>query len=339
MPTQRKPTPRKAAFKAAELPSTRVETDRRIPLIILAVIAALMAIVLIFTRCTGSAPENNLPAPGEPATIESSSSDAAVSSDIAEPSNPSAKASLSEYTWDELKEISEKIAAASSDEDALYVAKQYRLVTEDGKLDPAATKSIDMVDGTTANVRIIGFNHDSASDGSGRAGITFMFADGIGSAAINDDGTSAGGWSSSYATYYVGVELWNNIPEDVTSKIVEVTKSSNTGAEGSITETGDVMWLPSYIEVMGSVDPEFEAAASTLQQEGSQYQLFRDASVSTSENNSVLVMHDGSQASAWWLRSADVSGENLWFYVNAGGHATGSAPPDSAYLLVPCFCI
>ena len=342
MPTQRKPTPRKAAYKVADLPSSRVETDRRIPLIILAVIAALMAIVLVLTQCTGSGNKENLPAPGELAVSSSSSaasSEAAESSEIEEPTNPAAKASLDEYTWDELKEISDKIAAASSTSDALYVAKQYRLVTPDGQLDPAATKSVTLNDGTSAKVRIIGFNHDTPSGGSGKAGITFMFADGIGSAAINEDGTSTGGWASSYATYYVGVELWNNMPEELTSKIVEVTKASNTGAVDSIAETGDVMWLPSYIEVMGSVDAEFQEASSTLQQEGSQYQLFKDAGVTPSGDNSALVMHSGSQASPWWLRSADTSGDGTWFYVNAAGHAAGKAPSDSSYLLVPCFCI
>ena len=129
------------------------------------------------------------------------------------------------------------------------------------------------------------------------------------------------------------------MPEELTSKITEVTKKSNTAEEGSVSETGDVMWLPSYIEVMGTVDSEFQTASSTLKQEGSQYQLFRDAGVTTDGNNSVLVMHSGSQASAWWLRSADVANENAWFYVNAAGHATDKAPADSNYLLVPCFCI
>ena len=55
MPTPRKPTPRKAAFKTVDLPTLKFESDRRIPLIVLAVIAALMAIVLVFTQCKGPA--------------------------------------------------------------------------------------------------------------------------------------------------------------------------------------------------------------------------------------------------------------------------------------------
>lgn len=338
MPTQRKPTPRKAAFKATELPSTRFETDRRIPLIILAVIAAVMVLALIFTRCSAPAAQDNMPAPGEPAVIEGSSEDA-ESQEIEEPTNPSAKASLAEYTWDELSEISEKIAAASSSSDALYVAKQYRLVGLDGKLDPAATKTVEFLDGTTAAVRIIGFNHDTPSSGSGRAGITFMFADGIGSMAYNEDSSNYGGWPASSISYYLGVELWANLPDDLVNRIVEVNKSTVTDSEGTVSQTGDVMWLPSYIELTGQVSAELQEASSLLQQEGSQYQLFADADVSASSNNSVLVMHSGSQASAWWLRTGDFTNDTSWYYVNAAGSATSGGPANSDYVLVPCFCI
>lgn len=338
MPTQRKPTPRKAAYKATELPSTRFETDRRIPLIILAVIAALMLLVLLFSRCSAPTQHDDMPAPGEPAVIEESSEDAETQ-EIEEPINPSAKASLAEYTWDELSEISEKIAATSSESDAIYVAKQYRLVGMDGKLDPSATKTVEFLDGTTAPVRIIGFNHDTPSSGSGRAGITFMFADGIGSMAYNEDGSNYGGWPASSISYYLGVELWQNLPDDLENRIVEVNKNTVIDSEGTLSQTGDVIWLPSYIELMGQVDAEFQDDASLLQQEGSQYQLFADAGVSAASNNSALVMHSSSQASAWWLRTGDFSGDTSWYYVNAAGHPTDGGPASSDYVLAPCFCV
>ena len=336
MPTQRKPTPRKAAYKATELPSTRVETDRRVPLIILGVIAALMALVLIVTRCASPAAENNMPAPGEPAVIEESSSSAeAESSEITEPTNPSAKASLAEYTWDELSEISKKISAAASEEDAIYVAKQYRLVDTSGNIKAGEAKTIEFLDGSTASARIIGFNHDTPSSGTGRAGITFMLTDGIRSMAFNDDGSNYGGWPSSSVSYYLGVELWENLPDDLENRIVEVNKTSVIDAEGTISQTGDVIWLPSYVEVMG----QSGAGSDNLKQEGSQYQYFKELGLSAGADNTSLVMHDGGQANAWWLRSADFSNDTSWYYVSAAGKAGSGGSGDSSYIVVPCFSI
>lgn len=341
MPTQRKPTPRKAAYKANGLPTSKVETDRRIPLIVLAVIAAIMAIVLVFTQCSAPAPtQNNIPAVGEPATSQPASSSEEVDAEpIEEPENPSAKASLSEYTWEELSQISEKIAAAANEADAIYVAKQYRLVDSSGKLDGSATKTVEMTDGTTAQVRIIGFNHDTASGTSDKAGITFMFTDAVSSMPYNEDGTNNGGWAASSISYYLGVDFWSQLPEDLTSNIVEVTKAANTGAADSIGETGDIMWLPSYIEITGAIDSTISDMESTLSQEGSQYQLFKDAGVSSAGNNAILVMHKDAQATAWWLRSADVLNENSFCYVNAAGHPSSGAPATQDYLIVPCFCL
>ena len=337
MPTPRKPTPRKAAFKTVDLPTLKFESDRRIPLIVLAVIAALMAIVLVFTQCKG--PATTAPDDAQPVSSEEVAPEAEEIEPVEPPTNPSARASLAEYSWEELSEISAKIAKATSSSDVTYIARQYNLVDDTGALDGAATKTVSLADGTTAQVRIIGFNHDSASDGSGKAGITFMFADGVTSMAFNEDGSNTGGWPASSASYYLGVQLYNLLPQDLASAIVEVKKKTQADSGTTVVETGDIIWLPSYIELTGQVDPELQNALSTLQQEGSQYQLFADAGVSASGNNSLLVMHDGSQASAWWLRSIDTNSDNTFYYVNAAGHPTNGGDASSDYLMVPCFSV
>ena len=165
-----------------------------------------------------------------------------------------------------------------------------------------------------------------------------MFTEGIGTAAMNDDGTSVGGWNNSYGTYFVGIELWSLIPDELASNIVEVSKSSNDGAEGSVSESGDVFWLPSYAELFGSSGTEFAGASATLGMEGSQCQLFADAGVSASSGNSALVVRMNDQATSWWLRSADPAHENAWFYVDASGRPADQGAPEQAYALVPGFC-
>ncbi|MBQ9068701.1 MAG: hypothetical protein IJ131_06510 [Eggerthellaceae bacterium] len=189
------------------------------------------------------------------------------------------------------------------------------------------------------SVRIIGFNHDSASDGSGKAGITFMFTDGIMPMAYNEDGSNLGGWPSSSVSSALYPNVFSPLPADLTERIVEVSKPSNTGAVDSVTESNDVIWLPSYVELVGSVDSSMGDIAATLQKEGSQYQLFKDSGVAATGGNSVLVMHDGGQAGSWWLRSADAGPADSWCYVDATGHPDKGGAANQQYLVVPCFCL
>ena len=98
------------------------------------------------------------------------------------------KSGLSAYSWEELSEISQFIAEVKNG-DTVYdftandVAVAFNLCSANGSLDAAETKTIVLDpngEAQEASVRIIGFGHDDRADGSGKAGITFLFTTNLG---------------------------------------------------------------------------------------------------------------------------------------------------------------
>ena len=170
--------------------------------------------------------------------------------------NPSVQASVNDYSWEELQEISDKIAKASSDDEGLKIAEKYRLCTDDGKLDGTQTKDVTLTDGAQTSVQIAGFRHDDKSDGSGKAGIAFIFKDAISYQKMNQGASNSGGWESSQMRQWLANDGMSLMPDDLRSAIVSVKKlTNNMGAsklESAVTETDDSLWLLSYNEVSGN---------------------------------------------------------------------------------------
>ena len=73
--------------------------------------------------------------------------------------------SFSEYSWDELSEVSQLISSAASDEEGREVASTFGL-------EVGATRSLSLEDGTVASVVIVGIRADTRSSGEGVAGLT-----------------------------------------------------------------------------------------------------------------------------------------------------------------------
>ena len=88
------------------------------------------------------------------------------------------KKKVDKYTWAELAKISDAMTESGSRKAALKIAKKYKLCDKKGKLDGSQTKRMTLSKGETS-VRIVGFYHDDLSDGSGKAGITWQFVDGM----------------------------------------------------------------------------------------------------------------------------------------------------------------
>lgn len=95
------------------------------------------------------------------------------------PKGPEVRGCLNDYSWDEISQISQLISKKGDQNGAIEVAKKYHLCTSDGKLDGTQTKHVTLSGGTQAKVMIMGFNYDDKSDGSGKAGITFIFTDDV----------------------------------------------------------------------------------------------------------------------------------------------------------------
>ena len=157
------------------------------------------------------------------------------------------------------------------------------------------TKTI-QVNGSTKNVKIIGFNHD------GHNTITLMATDSVGSHVMNPattdnpNGTNAGGWEASDMRAWLNNYIYEGMT-DVKSYIKTVTKTSNNiGYQAtSVSNTQDKVFLLSMQELGINSGTSY---TSLFAQEGSMYEYFA--------NNTM---------SGWgWTRTAHPGIRVSWYY-------------------------
>lgn len=247
--------------------------------------------------------------------------------------------SVNDYSWQDLKRVSEKIADAPSDSEGLKIAAQYHLCTSDGRLDGTQAKDVTLTDGTKTSVIVAGFRHDDKADGTGKAGITFMFKDAIALGSMNARDTNTGGWKGSSMRSWLVASGMELMPDDLKGAIVSVKKYTNnagqTASSSAVTATDDALWLFSYNELGGS--SQGWADASVYQSEGSIYQLLADAS----NPQALLEKTFRGQTCRWWERNPDAGIYHSFMAVNTGGNPYDRcySKAASSYAIVPGFCI
>ncbi|MCI8469277.1 MAG: hypothetical protein HFJ75_07320, partial [Eggerthellaceae bacterium] len=261
---------------------------------------------------------------------------------------PAVRDSVNDYTWEELSAISQEISKAGGEDAAIEVAKKYHLATADGKLDGTQVKDIELTDGTKAQVQIVGFAHDEKADGSGKAGITFMFTNAIASHPMDTTATNEGGWEKSQLREWLNREGLNKLPGDLRNAIIEVEKlTNNTGftkVASSVTPTSDKLWLPSVVELSGAEAGDdwpwkgSEWAAEIYDSEGIEYRLFDELGTDPFGVNPVLARSYNNNACMWWTRTpAPGEKANFRFVSNQGSF--GHTKADDAGCVIPGFCV
>lgn len=256
------------------------------------------------------------------------------------------RATVNDYSWEELSKISAQISACNSREEALEVAKSYNLTNPDGTLDGTQAKRVELADGTTAEVQILGFYHDDKSDGSGKAGISFIFSGGVALHEMNSTATTTGGWEQSGARAWLDSDFVETLPADLCSFVVPVNKMTNnvgiTADSTAVTTTSDSFWLLSHDEIVGPTDGFNPSYAAALDAEGTQYQLFANCGVSWSTSATILIKSletsPGGQQMSWWQRSPapDV---NQFIVKSDAGAVLAGASPETQLMIVPGFCV
>lgn len=207
---------------------------------------------------------------------------------------------------------------------------------------------------------IIGFNHNSSVEGSGRihfqlgktalsGGTDVALCDSkynssvsaTGYFSMNSSNTNSGGWSSSQMrTNICGTSLTSYsgtiiavIPAALRAVLKSVTKyTNNTGnstAASAVTATTDYFFLLSEYEVFGSCTYANTNEASKQKQ----YDYY-------SAGNSKIKYNHSSTSTAvfWWLRSPSASYSYYFVYVSTGG----TVNDYSAYYSIgfaPGFCV
>ena len=231
------------------------------------------------------------------------------------PSFPAPGKALDNYTWDEISQIS----SANLGENYFSVGDR-KQITLNGTVGDLTLSNY------STYAFIIGFNHNSSREGTGRihfqlaktalsGGTDICFTDSSynssGSSAafrMNTSSTNSGGWEDSYMRNSIcgtsktstSGRFMGAIPAALRNALKSVTKyTDNTGnastSSSAVTATTDYIFLLSEYEVFGSCSISNSNEASRQQQ----YAYY------SAGNSKDKYRHTStSSAARWWLRSA-----------------------------------
>lgn len=194
-------------------------------------------------------------------------------------------------------------------------------VPDEWVADGTCYKDMD-IGGTNYRIDIIGKNHDDLSDGTGKAPLTFQMHDCYATTyRMNAINTNVGGWRDCQMRTQTMPALKVLMPAEVQAGIRPVNKLTSAGNQSSsIVTTSDELFLPSEVEVFGSI--EYSAAG-----EGAQYEYYQ-------AGNSKVKNRNGG-ADGWWDRSPHSRG--YFCYVKSSGSADWNAAGYS-YGVAFAFC-
>lgn len=198
---------------------------------------------------------------------------------------------------------------------------------------------------------IIGFNHNSSVEGSGRihfqlgktalsGGTDVALCDSkygnTGSDAafrMNTTNTNSGGWNNSYMRNTICPAFKNVLPAALKNAIKSVTKytdnTGNSSAASAVTATTDEIFLLAEYEVFGTIS----RGNSNESSKQKQYDYYSAGNSKIKYNHSAT-----STAVGWWLRSPRASNSAAFVRVNTDGTVSYSGASTS-FGFAPGFCV
>lgn len=253
---------------------------------------------------------------------------------------PEIGTALNDMSWADIRRISDAGLASS-----YFKVGDRKLVTLNGTVGNLSLSNV------TTYAFIIGFDHNSSVEGSGRihfqfgktalsGGTDICFVDSVyghtGSTAafrMKTTNTNSGGWSSSYMRGTVCAAFKNALPSALQSAIKTVTKytdnTGNSSEASAVTATTDTIFILSEYEVFGSIT----YGNSNESSKQAQYDYYSAGNSKFKYNHSATT-----DAVFWWLRSPSASYSNYFVGVNTRGTAGNGSTNDSRGF-APCFCV
>lgn len=251
---------------------------------------------------------------------------------------------LNDNDWDTISAVADEGQGAN-----YWAIGDRKQVTLNGKLSKLSLSNY------STYAFIIGFNHNSSREGSGRihfqigktaltGGTDICLISGYSDDSdfyMNTSNTNSGGWKDSYMrnnicgtskTSYTGTII-GVIPAALRAVLKSVTKYTNNNGSSSspsaVTATTDYFFLLSEYEVFGNITYANNYEANYQQQ----YAYY------SAGNSKVKYRHDQTRSSVvWWLRSPRAGSSSGFVYVADGGSVSNSGASYSAGL-APGFCV
>lgn len=181
-----------------------------------------------------------------------------------------------------------------------------------------------LINGVEYQIDIIGKEHDTYSDGTGKAPLTFQLHDCHETTyAMNSTQSNINGWSSCEMRTTFLPAILTSMPSEVQVAIREVNKLTTTGNQSTtISTTADKLFLLSEIEVFGT-------HAVTHEGEGSQYAYY-------ASGHSITKKVSGA-THRWWERSPYAYNKLSFANVEANG-ATSANYSNNTFGVSFAFC-
>lgn len=261
---------------------------------------------------------------------------------------PTYSSVLDENTWEQISE-----ASSSGVAENIWEVGDRKQVTLNGTVGSLSLSNF------STYAFIIGFNHNSSREGSGRihfqlaktalsGGTGICFTDGqyrnAGSSAafrMNTSDTSSGGWEDSYMRNNIcgtsksttSGRIMGAIPAELRNALKSVTKYTNNNGDSSassaVTATTDYFFLLSEYEVFGNIRYSNSYEANYQQQ----YAYY------SAGNSKVTYQHNRTwTAAVWRLRSPGAGTPSFFVIVYANG-TVGNDSANYSYGFAPGFCV
>lgn len=183
------------------------------------------------------------------------------------------------------------------------------------------------INGTDLYIDIIGVNHDTYADGSGKAPLTFQLHNVRHNYQMHIPATNSVGWSGSLMRNTYMPQFLAMMPSEVQAGIKAVAKPCVDPSNGNaIISTSDKLFLLSEMEVFGRTT--YSAAA-----EGTQYSYY------TNRSKVKFNVDEIGTPQGWWTRSPSIQFTNRFVIVDNGGATNGnSGTANLTGGTAPAFC-
>ena len=181
------------------------------------------------------------------------------------------------------------------------------------------------INGAPYAVVIIGKAHDTYSDGTGMAPLTFQLRECYETKyPMNSTDSNVGGWGSCKMRSTHLPAIMATMPNNVQLAIREVNKLTSAGNKSStIKTTADKLVLLSEMEVYGVASYAFPG-------EGTRYAYY--------SNGASDIKKLGDKASGWWLRSPDRDSNSMFCSVSYLGGSNDYFANYTDYGMPFAFC-
>ena len=204
-----------------------------------------------------------------------------------------------------------------------------------GKYNVGDTKEVDLGSLGKHTVRIANTSTPAECSQEGfsqtACGFVLEFADIITEHNMNSTYTNVGGWPASSMRSYLSTDIYNALPADLQSTIIDTKVVSGHGFSDSANFTStDKLYLLDAREVYGA---SFTNSNNTSKDSERQLDYYSAQGVTTSNRSGAIKQLNGSNY-YWWLRAAvsipsslfyTVNGDGYWNYFNAD--YTGGVSP------------